>query len=633
MAYASGSKAEAFCDRCGFQYKLHDLRDEVVDMHETGLKVCSECWDRDQPQLQLGRWPVSDPQALRSPRPNGQSSGRLEGSLVFEFDSLDEVNNFSVSEGSLTFDNVHKCALWKNTSASDPDATLQRKTNDLTVSTSQYRYFRVRYRVEEYPSIIDWRLQASWLRYEKDTYDTAMKAANPENNYPMGDGLFESVWDMSDLNVSGDLNSSWTGSIRNIRFNIFNGGVSGSYKVEICGIYFDPAFPQANSIVEYGITNRNFEAPQFNYSLRKVGYSSSITTQHVNGSQDGGIDAVPGWTTSAAGTVGTVSAIAGVHVVKPGVFDPEPDFGQYLYLQSDVTGDQPVTVSQVTGNSIEPHTKYVLSADIGRRIGADSLEYLFKMKAGGVTLASASSPAITAGKFETVSVDYASTASGSEIGESIEIELDQSSTSANAQVGAHNFKVVGYPQFTYDFLDGTATATAGSGTYGIEGWAYWEAGKNPIDGSLVWDSSTKTVKLETPSLGASNPWDGPQFTYWDTKSPGVSADISTSKYSRVSVRIRKTSSGASSTKVWKGRFYFVQSSRVEAGLFPFISNEIVSEPSFVLNEWEELTWDLSQNSAWSEEGTATGFRFDFYQYDNGDTSTKDIFEIDYVRFN
>jgi len=30
--------------------------------------VCPECWDPDQPQLQLGMFPVDDPQAVRNPR-------------------------------------------------------------------------------------------------------------------------------------------------------------------------------------------------------------------------------------------------------------------------------------------------------------------------------------------------------------------------------------------------------------------------------------------------------------------------------------------------------------------------------------------------------------------------------------
>ena len=32
--------------------------------------MCPECWDPDHPQLQLGMYPVDDPQGLRDPRPD-----------------------------------------------------------------------------------------------------------------------------------------------------------------------------------------------------------------------------------------------------------------------------------------------------------------------------------------------------------------------------------------------------------------------------------------------------------------------------------------------------------------------------------------------------------------------------------
>ena len=37
---------------------------------EVSIKVCPECWEEDQPQLQLGMYPVNDPQAVREPRPD-----------------------------------------------------------------------------------------------------------------------------------------------------------------------------------------------------------------------------------------------------------------------------------------------------------------------------------------------------------------------------------------------------------------------------------------------------------------------------------------------------------------------------------------------------------------------------------
>ena len=68
--YASGKYSIAECDRCGFRYKLSDLRTEVVKTKPFKIKVCQSCWNPDQPQLQLGMYPVNDPQAVREPRPD-----------------------------------------------------------------------------------------------------------------------------------------------------------------------------------------------------------------------------------------------------------------------------------------------------------------------------------------------------------------------------------------------------------------------------------------------------------------------------------------------------------------------------------------------------------------------------------
>ena len=66
--FASGKNSIAICDRCGFQFKLTRLRKEVIKTKTYNLLVCDECWDPDQPQLQLGMYPVDDPQAVRNPR-------------------------------------------------------------------------------------------------------------------------------------------------------------------------------------------------------------------------------------------------------------------------------------------------------------------------------------------------------------------------------------------------------------------------------------------------------------------------------------------------------------------------------------------------------------------------------------
>ena len=66
--FASGKNSIAECDRCGQQFKLKQLKTEVIKTKKYNLLVCPECWDPDQPQLQLGMFPIDDPQAVRNPR-------------------------------------------------------------------------------------------------------------------------------------------------------------------------------------------------------------------------------------------------------------------------------------------------------------------------------------------------------------------------------------------------------------------------------------------------------------------------------------------------------------------------------------------------------------------------------------
>ena len=68
--FASGKYSIAECDRCGQRYKLKQLKMEVIKTKLYQLKVCEACWDPDQPQLQLGMYPVNDPQAVYQPRPD-----------------------------------------------------------------------------------------------------------------------------------------------------------------------------------------------------------------------------------------------------------------------------------------------------------------------------------------------------------------------------------------------------------------------------------------------------------------------------------------------------------------------------------------------------------------------------------
>ena len=68
--YSSGKHSIAECDRCGFRYKLSELRKLTIKTKNVNIKVCRTCWEPDQPQLSLGLYPVNDPQAVRDPRPD-----------------------------------------------------------------------------------------------------------------------------------------------------------------------------------------------------------------------------------------------------------------------------------------------------------------------------------------------------------------------------------------------------------------------------------------------------------------------------------------------------------------------------------------------------------------------------------
>ena len=80
--FASGKNAISECDRCGFRYKLKELKKLTIKTKQVTIKVCPTCWEPDQPQLQLGMYPVNDPQAVRNPRPDTMT---FDGSRVIQW--------------------------------------------------------------------------------------------------------------------------------------------------------------------------------------------------------------------------------------------------------------------------------------------------------------------------------------------------------------------------------------------------------------------------------------------------------------------------------------------------------------------------------------------------------------------
>ena len=112
--FSSGKNSIAECDRCGFRYKLTELRKEVIKTKTYNLLVFPSCWDPDQPQLQLGMYPVDDPQGVRDPRPDisYQQSGLLAdgylggGSRVFQW-GWNPVGGASSFDAALTPNNLN----------------------------------------------------------------------------------------------------------------------------------------------------------------------------------------------------------------------------------------------------------------------------------------------------------------------------------------------------------------------------------------------------------------------------------------------------------------------------------------------------------------------------------------------
>lgn len=86
--FSSGKFAIAQCDRCNFRFKLKELRIQTLKTKPYKVKVCKTCWDPDHPQLQLGMYPVNDPQAVREARPdNSYILSGNSGLLIDEYSS------------------------------------------------------------------------------------------------------------------------------------------------------------------------------------------------------------------------------------------------------------------------------------------------------------------------------------------------------------------------------------------------------------------------------------------------------------------------------------------------------------------------------------------------------------------
>ena len=85
MAYALGKFARGLCDRCSFEYKLSELREEW-----NGAKVCPDCYEPKHPQLEP-LTATADPEALYRPRPNNDNEAG-EGFVVVIYTDIEKGN-------------------------------------------------------------------------------------------------------------------------------------------------------------------------------------------------------------------------------------------------------------------------------------------------------------------------------------------------------------------------------------------------------------------------------------------------------------------------------------------------------------------------------------------------------------
>jgi len=252
-AFASGTKAIGYCDRCGFQYLLSELRSEVVNMEETDIKACPECWDPDQPQNQLGRRQFSDPQALRNPRPTGGTAGRdLDSAYRWDFSTGTALTNptrvdgWWAHYGLITWDSVNKTVNMVSDPASvspgDPHLVIGWNgvgivPVPLSIDTSIYKFVTTVFKVNRFPNFepddryqYDFQGDLFWstgpLSVGPGWYSPQGASHLPVlTNVQASDGFltedrdmstwFKLVWDMTD-------NPDWTGTVTALRLDYFD---------------------------------------------------------------------------------------------------------------------------------------------------------------------------------------------------------------------------------------------------------------------------------------------------------------------------------------------------------------------------------------------------------------------------
>lgn len=189
---------------------------------------------------------------------------------------------------------------------------------------------------------------------------------------------------------------------------------------------------------------------------------------------------------------------------------------------------------------------------------------------------------------------------------------------------------------SYDFVTAsTSTKVVGVHTYhSVNGFSYRLNGQPSTDSSAVWDSDGFYVNLSMNSAGGI-PYQ--ILSRRSTYSDSGAVIIDTSKYKELQVRIRKAVNAPDLNKVWDsesspytGTFWFdTGSGSLDGGA------SMTPEPDWNngVGGWNILTYNLSNNTAWTSASEVVGFEFRFYGYtEPGSGTVLDSYDLSWIKF-
>ena len=218
-------------------YLLHRLKPQIKDMRSTHLLVCPTCMDEDNPQLQLGRWPINDPQALRDPRPTGSTGGRFDTTNLYDFaegsgaPSKPGMDWFWVHgnglSGTLEWDSSSGNIVWSMIPTGETGTSRPYMSRDMNeapdggkstnIDTSEYTRVRMLMKLNTRPGEGTWRGQVRWGTLVGSGWpyggDRTAFIPSPDLN-AMGDPWHLLTWDLSAV-------EAWTGTVTALYFNLF----------------------------------------------------------------------------------------------------------------------------------------------------------------------------------------------------------------------------------------------------------------------------------------------------------------------------------------------------------------------------------------------------------------------------